>query len=98
MYGCSNHSLPASDRQLAEICSHQADDDTWCRIITYCKNSLPDKHCLPESVKPYWPYRGELSLNDDQLLSCWQRIVIPDSQLQKVLEQLHVGHQGITKC
>ena len=64
--------LPASDRRLAEICTHQAEDDTCHRIITYCKNGWPEKHCLPNSLKPYWPYRGVLTLNNDQLLSCRQ--------------------------
>ena len=98
MVAAITNSLPASDQRLTEICTHQAEDDTCRRIITYCKNGWPDKHCLPDSLKPYWSYRGELTLSNDQLLLCGQRIVIPDTQRLKVLEQLHTGHQGITKC
>ena len=98
MVAAITNSLPASDQRLAEICTHQAEDDTCRRIITYCKNGWPDKHRLPDSLKPYWSYRGELTLGNDQLLLCGQRIVIPETQHLKVLQQLHTGHQGITKC
>lgn len=91
-------SLPASDHRLAEIQTDQARDDICQSIISYCKRGWPDKHCLPNSLKPYWPYRGELTLNANQLLLCGQRIVIPANQRSMVLEQLHEGHQGITKC
>ena len=49
-------------------------------------------------MKPNWLYRGELSLKDDQLLLCGQQIFIPNAQRQEVLEELHAGNQGITKC
>ena len=48
--------------------------------------------------KLYWPYKGEFSLSDDQLLLCGQRIVSQMPSIRKVLEQLHIGHQGITTC
>lgn len=53
---------------------------------------------MPTHPTQAWAHRGELSVNDDGLLLRGQRIVIPACLCAQLLEQLHVGHQGRTKC
>ena len=48
-------------------------------------------------MKPYWSSRGELSVVQNILLKVC-RIVIPSSMRLEILDKVHEGHQGITKC
>ena len=48
-------------------------------------------------LRPYWENRAHLTIVDDLLL-CDERIVIPRSMRLDVLDRIHTGHLGITKC
>ncbi|KAK1904365.1 putative protein K02A2.6, partial [Dissostichus eleginoides] len=50
-----------------------------------------------EELGPYWPERETLTLAGDLLLR-GQRILIPQSMREEILNDLHSGHQGIVKC
>ncbi|XP_063607727.1 uncharacterized protein LOC134782233 [Penaeus indicus] len=52
---------------------------------------------LPRMLQPYWSFRDELSIEDGLVIK-GSRIIIPVSMLNLVLDPIHVGHQGITKC
>ena len=52
---------------------------------------------MPDSLKAYHLVSPELSVNND-LLMRGNRFVIPPTLRQDMLERLHEGHQGITKC
>ena len=90
-------SLPVSDIKLLQIKEAQ-DEDTICKEIKdYCLEGWPNKFNLHDALKPYWSDRGELSVVQGVLLKS-SRIVIPSSLRLEVLDKLHEGHQGITKC
>ena len=91
-------SLSASDERLGEFRSQQAEDEICSSLASFCTNGWPNKEAVPEPLKPYWACRSELSLDQDGLLLCGQRIVVPATLRLQVLGQLHTGHQGITKC
>ena len=48
-------------------------------------------------LKAYWPERGEMTVQQGLLMKD-NRLVIPVSTRLDVLDKLHEGHQGITKC
>ncbi|KAK6490724.1 hypothetical protein HHUSO_G5370 [Huso huso] len=52
---------------------------------------------VPESIKPYYSEKNCLSLSKGILLH-GNRITIPKSLRQEIIERLHDGHYGITKC
>ncbi|XP_063590442.1 uncharacterized protein K02A2.6-like [Penaeus indicus] len=52
---------------------------------------------LPRMLQPYWSFRDELS-NEDRLVIKGSRVIIPVSMQKLVLDRIHEGHQGITKC
>ena len=58
----------------------------------------PDKRAdCPARLHGYWNYRDEMSVNDGIILK-GNRIVIPLTLRQPLLNQLHYGHQGAEKC
>ena len=54
------------------------------------------KQC-PQKLGDYWNFRCDLVI-DDGLVLKGDRIVIPQSLKKEVLEAIHTGHQGKTKC
>ena len=54
------------------------------------------KQC-PQELCDYWNFRCDLVI-DDGLVLKGDRIVIPQSLKKEVLEAIHTGHQGETKC
>ena len=65
---------------------------------TFLHQWLAQQGGSARAVKPYWACWGELSLDQDGLRLCGQRIIVPAALRLQVLGQLHTGHQGITKC
>ena len=52
---------------------------------------------VPEEIRKYHAVRGELSVVDGKIIY-HNRLVIPSSLRSEVLERIHDGHQGMTRC
>ncbi|XP_047484153.1 uncharacterized protein K02A2.6-like [Penaeus chinensis] len=52
---------------------------------------------LPRMLQPYWSFRDEISIEDGLVIK-GSKFVIPASMQKIVLDRIHEGHQGITKC
>ena len=52
---------------------------------------------LPQELHLYWNFWEDLSV-EDGLATKGSRLLIPSTLRQKVLEQIHEGHQGMEKC
>ena len=89
--------LPMSDIKLKQIIEAQEEDEVCKQIRQYCLEGLPDKHRIPSSIKPYWSERGEITINQRVILKS-MRILISSAMRLEVLDKIHQGHQGITKC
>ena len=89
--------LPVSSTRPTAITQVQANDPVCSTLISYRSTGWPVKSSLPDSVKPYRKYQGELSVLDNLLLY-QNRLVIPRQQQQQILQKLHNGHQGIQRC
>ena len=87
----------ASDHQLQVVRQAQDSDGTCTQIKFYCLNGWPDRVRLQEMIKKYQPVKDELSVTNGLVLR-GNSLVIPKSLQQKMLNKLHAGHQGITKC
>ena len=90
-------SMPATDARLDEIRHHQHGDADLQAVRKYVLEGWPDSRQIPDSLASYVAVRGTLSVAND-LLMCGCRIVIPVSLRSQVLQQIHSGHLGITKC
>lgn len=51
---------------------------------------------VSKTLKPYWSFRDELGI-DDGILTKGQRIIIPSTIQDEILEKLHAAHQGAEK-
>ena len=90
-------SLPASDAKLAEIATNLTRDPACHFLIQYCTVGWPEKSKLPEPCFPYWQHRFEISLQNGLLLK-GKRLIIPMNMRKEMIDKLHEGHQGISKC
>ena len=93
----SVYSMPDSDTRLQQIMEAQDEHPVCYQIKEYCLDGWPDKHPLNDVIRPYWAYRGEITVVQNILLDV-SRIVIPSSMRLEILDKIHEGHQGITKC
>ena len=89
--------LPATEQRLEEIRACQEADKTCQQIAEFCQAGWPEKSMLPVEVKPYYSVSAELTVQKGLLLR-GSRIVIPPPLRKTLLEKIHSGHQGITKC
>ena len=73
------------------------DSDEMCtQIKSYCLNGWPDCLTLQGMIKKYQLVKDELSVTSG-LVPRGNKLVIPQSLRQEMLNKLHEGHQGITK-
>ena len=90
--------IPATDRKLAEISKAQSEDSVCQSLRFYVENDWPnDKSLVNENVKPYWQFRGEITVQNNLLLR-GSRLIIPAQLRSEMLEKLHDAHMGIVKC
>lgn len=91
------HTLPATEQRLTQIRLKQKEDVTCRKLMEFCKSGWPTRSNCPAALKPYETVSSELSVKDG-LLMRGNRIIIPSELQQEILQRLHEGHQGITKC
>ena len=86
--------LPASEKRL-RIIREQQDKDPICKQLkSYCVDGEAQ---WKGPLKPYYHVRAELTVAEG-LLMRGNRMVIPTSIRAEILEKIHSGHQGMTKC
>lgn len=91
-------SWPASDVYLSKIKQATGEDECLSIVMDYTLHGWPDyKENVKLGARHLYHIRAELSVCDGLLLR-GNRIVIPPSLQKDVLERIHHGHLGITKC
>lgn len=88
----------ASAPRLSEMKLQQENDEVICRVLSYVRSAWPTY--LPSHeilLRPYFECKSRLSIIDG-ILVLDDRIVIPQVERLAVLNQIHSGHFGITKC
>ena len=89
--------FPGSSERLEQIRCATAEDATLQRLYQVVMNGWPElRRSIPEDVRPYWNMRDEMSTSDG-LLFAGERIVIPKSMRQEMLQILHEPHMGMEK-
>ena len=87
--------IPATDKRLIEIQEAQEKDEIYKMAKQQCREGWST--CVKGPLKHYAAVASELSIHNN-LLFRNSRLVIPESLRKDIIERLHSGHQGITKC
>ena len=88
--------LPATEDKPAEIWELQKKDEVCSLLAKFCANGWPDVNALNGELKLYYKVAGEISVTEDLLRR--NRLIIPHSRRQEMVERLHEEHLGIVKC
>ena len=80
-----------------EVVREETMNDTVLRaLLGYVANGFPaSAHDMPAGASKYWQFRHDMSA-DNGVLVYNDRVVIPSSLRNRVLENLHSAHQGTT--
>ena len=91
-------SWPMRDARLTEIREKTPKDVNLQAAMHYTINGWPEnKADVQLAAKDFFILRNELSVCDGLLIR-GDRIVIPYSMREEILERIHDGHLGIVKC
>ena len=90
-------SLPTTERYLNEIRAAQDNDAICKQVKAYCLEGWPPVMPSQTLINPYWEKKQHLTVTKG-LLMFNRRLVVPSSLQLKMLEAIHEGHLGITKC
>lgn len=89
--------IQASGQRLQQIRDALKDDTTTSQVMAFCKEGWPVYKPHDPSLHQYYNNQQHFSVVDDLLLYD-DRIVIPTSLRMDILDRIHDGHQGVTKC
>ena len=89
--------VAASNSRVAKVSAATRDDLVLQELKCSVQDGFPkERHQCAMTIQDFWNYRDELSIYDDIIVK-GDRIIIPESMRNEILEQLHAGHQGIEK-
>ena len=62
------------------------------------KQGWPDSRAyIPPKLQEYFPLREELSIQDGVVLK-GERIIVPSSLRQRIMDKVHASHLGVQGC
>lgn len=90
--------MPATPQRLGAIQLATAADSNLQMLLQYIKSGWPEYvGNVPVAIRDYYPVKSELSeYNGIVTRGC--RMLIPPSLRGDILDRIHDGHQGLSKC
>ena len=86
-----------TDCKIQEIKDEISTNETMQLLVRQIQTGWPESKVLvPVQLHPYYPYRDELTTNDNLIYKA-QNIIIPPNLQTDTLKKLHQSHQGIEK-
>ena len=86
-----------TDRKLKAIQEEIKTNETMQLLVQQIQSGWPENNSLlPMSLRPYYPYRDELTTQNNLIFKA-QNILTPPNLRADTLQKLHQSHQGIEK-
>lgn len=89
--------FPVKDDYLEKLKMSQSKDLIIQKLRAFCHSGWPSRNQIPDFMIPYYQYRNDISFANGLVLY-GSRIIIPPDLQKQILEFIHMGHQGLTKC
>ena len=87
--------LHMNEAQWMQIDDESAKDPIMSQLCTTIFDGWPEKqNALPDSLKPYFDVRDQLTMQDNIVFK-GQRLVIPPSLWKELMDVIHAMHIGI---
>ncbi|XP_017888063.1 uncharacterized protein K02A2.6-like [Ceratina calcarata] len=90
-------SLPATECMLERIKTEQECDHVCKSLKKYCMHGWPERGKLSNELRPYYPFKENVSYAEGYVLYN-SRLVIPPSLQLDIINKVHQGHLGMGKC
>ena len=87
----------APHNMLLRIKEASKEDPIFNKILEFCQDSWPPDRQVSGDLRPYFSLRHELTVSDGIILR-GSRLVIPPVMRMEILNKIHSGHLGISKC
>jgi len=89
--------LPISSHRLDRIKASMLEDEAGMILLKNIEHGWPASKNVEEVVKPFYAFR-EFLTSVQGIVYYLDRIYIPLMERDKILKDIHRGHQGETKC
>ena len=87
-----------SENRLTILRQATRDDPEMAALQRIIADGWPERQRdVAQPLRKYWSYRDELSIEDGIIIK-GDRIVVPQACRRDILNTIHEGHLGITKC
>ena len=91
------NTVDASEPKLNALRRATMTDPTMNQLIQHILHGWPAyRHIVSPDLHPYWNYKDELSV-EDGIIYKGDRIIIPASERNQFVQDLHAGHLGEEK-
>ena len=93
-----HHLIRITPAEMEKFKEQTAKDETLQLLSRQVIKGWPDSgKKIVLALKPYWPLRGDISV-EDGLILLGSRVIVLESLRGNILQQIHGGHFGIEKC
>ena len=94
----SAHPQDTFSKKLDQLRKSTVQDNQITRLSHYINTGFPcDKKNLPTDLQEFWNYKDTLSI-ENGLITCGNRIIVPNEMRVEMLQYIHEGHQGKERC
>ena len=94
----SVHPQDTVSKKLERLRKSAVQDNQLTRLSHYINTGFPcDKKNLPTDLQEFLNHRKALSI-ENGLITCGNRIIVPNEMRAKMLQYIHEGHQGKERC
>ena len=92
------HPQDTFSKKLDQLRKSTAQDNQLTRLSSYINTGFPcDKKNLPTDLQEFWNHREALSI-ENGLITCGNRIIVPNEMRAEMLQYIHEEHQGKERC